>query len=95
LRLLKRGYVAKYQQGQAFIVLEATPQSAAEVMKQLRAHFDGAAAAQIADEAFLAKAPYLDGICIFRKGRFIAGYANLPDAQQAAALAANLAAHIP
>jgi|CZKF01.1.fsa_nt_gi hypothetical protein len=95
LKLLKRGYVAKYKQGQAFIVLEATPESAAVVLKKLRAHFDGASTAQISDEAFQAKAPYLDGICIFRKGRFLAGYANLPDAQQAAALAAKLAARIP
>ncbi len=95
LKLLKRGYVAKYKQGQAFVVLEATPESAAEVFKKLREHFDGATPAQIGDEAFQAKAPYLDGICVFRKGRFLAGYANLPDAQQAAALAAKLAARIP
>jgi hypothetical protein len=95
LKMLKRGYVAKYAQGQAFIVLESTPESAAEVFKKLREHFDGATPAQIADEAFQAKAPYLDGICVFRKGRFIAGYANLPDVQQAAALAAKLAVRIP
>jgi hypothetical protein len=95
LKLLKRGYVAKYKQGQAFVVLEATPESAAEVFKKLREHFDGATPAQIADEAFQAKAPYLDGICVFRKGRYLAGYTNLPDAQQAAALAAKLATRIP
>lgn len=95
LRLLKRGYVAKYKQGQAFAVQEATPESAVEVMKKLREHFDGATPAQIGDEAFQAKAPYLDGICIFRKGRFVAGYANLPEAQQAASLAAKLAARMP
>jgi len=95
LRLLQRGYVAKYKQGQAFIVLEASPKSAAEVLKKLRERFDGASPAQIADEAFQAKAQYLDGICIFRKGRYLAGYANLPDPQQAASQAAKLAARIP
>ena len=95
LRLLKRGYVAKYTQGQAFIVLEASPESAAEVLKKLRDRFDGASSARIADEAFQAKAPYLDGICIFRKGRTLGGTANLPDPLQAAALAALLAARIP
>jgi len=95
LKLLKRGYVAKYSQGQAFVVLEATPESAAEVMKKLRERFSGATSAQIGDEAFQAKAPYLDGICVFRKGRYLAGYANLPDAQQAASLAAKLAARLP
>jgi hypothetical protein len=95
LRLLKRGYVAKYAQGQAFIVLESTPESAAEVLKKLRERFDGATPAQIGDEAFQAKAQYLEGICVFRKGRYVAGYANLPEAQQAANLAAKLAARIP
>jgi hypothetical protein len=95
LRLLKRGYVATYKQGQAFIVLEDSPASAAEVMKKLREHFDGASPAQIGDEAFQAKAQYLNGICIFRKGRTIGGYANLPDSQQAVSQAAQLAARIP
>ena len=95
LRLLKRGYVAKYKQGQAFIVLEASPESAAEVMKKLREHFDGASPVQIGNEAFQAKAQYLGGICIFRKGRTLAGYANLPDSQQAVSLAVQLAARIP
>ncbi len=95
LRLLKRGYVATYKQGQAFIVLEDSPESAAAVMKKLREHFDGASPAQIGDEAFQANAQYLGGICIFRKGRTLAGYANMPDSQQAASMAVQLAARIP
>ncbi|MGP8271630.1 MAG: DUF6599 family protein [Terracidiphilus sp.] len=95
LRLLKRGYVATYKQGQAFVVLEDSPASAAEVMKKLREHFDGAFPVQIGDEAFQARAQYLGGICIFRKDRTLAGYANLPDPQQAAFQAAQLAARIP
>ena len=95
LRLLKRGYVAKYKQGQAFVVQEATPQSAEEVLKKLREHFESVTPAQVGDEGFQAKAPYLDGICIFRKGRFVAGYANLPSAQEAISLAAKLAVMIP
>jgi hypothetical protein len=51
--------------------------------------------AKVGDEAFAAKAPYLDGICIFRKGRTVAGYANLPDAQEAARRATKLAERIP
>ncbi|MDR3726510.1 MAG: hypothetical protein P4K86_05660 [Terracidiphilus sp.] len=95
LRLLKRGYQAKYKQGQAFIVLEATPESAAEILKKLREKYEGASAAQVADEAFQAQAQYLGGICIFRKGRYLGGYANLPDPQLAVTLAAKLAARIP
>ena len=95
LRELKLGYVAKYKLGQAFIVLESTPDAAALVLKALRAHFTGASSAAIGDEAFQAQAQYLGGLCIFRKGRVLAGYANLPTPQQAASQAAVLAGRIP
>jgi hypothetical protein len=95
LKELKRGYVAKYKQGQAFIVVEETPASAAAVLKELRQKYDGATDAKVGDEAFQAKAPYLDGICIFRKGKTLGGYANLPTAQEAATQAVKLAARIP
>ena len=95
LKQLKRGYVAKYKQGQAFILLEDSPESAAAVLKELRARFDEATDAKVGDEAFQAKAQYLDGICIFRKGRILAGYANLPTTQEAATQAVKLAARIP
>jgi hypothetical protein len=93
--LLQRGYVAKYKQGQAFIVLEASPEAASDVLKKLRARFDGATDAKVADEAFQVKAQYLGGLCFFRKGKYLGGYANLPDPGQAVALAAQLAARIP
>jgi hypothetical protein len=50
---------------------------------------------QVGDEGFQAKAQYLDGICVFRKGRYLAGYANLSEPQQATSEAAKLAARIP
>ncbi len=95
LRVLKRGFVAQYAQGQAFVVAEETPGAAAETMKKLRERFAGVADVKLADEAFQGKVEYLGGICVFRKGRFVAGYANLPDANQAAALAAKLMERIP
>lgn len=95
LKILKRGYVAKYAQGQAFIVVEQSAQSATQVMIKLRARFDDLTPVNLADEAFELKAPYLDGICVFRKGRIIAGYTNLPDPQTAAAQAVKLLERIP
>ena len=95
LRELKRGYVAKYQAGQAFIALESTPESASLVLKALHEHFPGAVPAQVGDEAFEVNAQYLGGLCIFRKGRVLAGYVNLPTPQQAATLAVTLASRIP
>lgn len=95
LRELKRGYVARYSSGQAFIVLESTPESASLVLKALRGRLSEATAAQVGDEAFSGNAQYLGGLCIFRKGRVVAGYVNLATAQQAALLAAALAGRIP
>ena len=95
MRLLKRGYVAKYTVGQAFIVPEGSPESGAEVMKKLREKFAGSSAAQIGDEAFQVKDKYLGEICIFRKGRYVAGYANMPEPKGADALATQLASRIP
>ncbi len=95
LRQLKRGYVAKYAEGQAFVVLEASPGSAAEAFKNVQARFPDASPAKVGDEAFQAKTQYLDGICIFRKGRYLAGYANLPDSQEAVSRATQLATRIP
>ncbi len=95
LRELKRGYIAKYQAGQAFIVLESTPESASIVLKALREHFPAAVPVQVGDEAWMSSAQYLGGLCIFRKGRVLAGYVNLLTPQQAATLAAALAGRIP
>jgi len=58
------------------------------------ARFEGSETAQVADESFQATAKYLNGICIFRKGKIIGGYANLPTAQDAAERAAKLASRI-
>jgi hypothetical protein len=95
LKALKRGYVAKYATGQAFIVVEQSAEAAAEVMNKLRARFEGAASVQLGDEAFQVRAPYLEGICVIRKGKVIAGYTNLPDPQTATTQAAKLLERVP
>ena len=95
LRLLKRGYVAKYAQGQAFVVLETSPEAARDVLEKVRGRFDGAIDVKVGDEGFEARTQYLEGICIFRKGRYLAGYANITDPAEAAVLALKLASRIP
>jgi hypothetical protein len=94
LRLLKRGFVAHYEQGQAFVVIEQSPESAATVLSQLRQRFAEATPAQVADEAFQTDDQYLGGVCMFRKGRYIGGFANMPDAKEATTQAASLAKRI-
>jgi hypothetical protein len=95
LRLLKRGFVAHYEQGQAFVVIEQSPESAAAVLSKLRQRFGEAAPARVADEAIQADDQYLGGLCMFRKGRYVGGFANMRDAKEAATQAALLAEHIP
>ena len=95
LRALKRGYVAQYEAGKAFIVREDSAESASAAMKKMRTRLGETTPAALADEAFQAKDPYLGGLCFFRKGRYLAGYANLPDAQSAVAPAAALVARLP
>lgn len=95
LRLLKRGYVAQYEQGKAFVVAEESAESAATVMQKLRERIGETAPAPVADEAFQAKDRYLGGLCFFRKGRYLGGFANVPEDQDTVALAAAFAARIP
>jgi hypothetical protein len=93
--LLKRGYVAQYEVGKAFVVEEESAASATALMAKLRARFAGNTAATIGDEGFQAADQYLGKLCIFRKGRYVAGYGNLADGQDGVALAKALAARIP
>jgi len=98
MRVLKRGYAAQYDFGKAFVVLEATPQSAAAVMDQLRKRFAQASPttpASVADEAFQYTDKYLGRLCVFRKGKYIGGYAISKDGVDPVALSIALAAKVP
>jgi len=95
LRALKRGYVAQYEEGKAFIVREDSAESASAVLKKLTARLGEPTPARVADEAIQVQDQYLGGLCFFRKGRYLAGYANLPDAPAAVSLAQQLAARLP
>ena len=95
VRLLKRGYVAQYEKGKAFVVLETSPQSAATILNKLRQRYPSAQSAQVADEALQLQDKYLGGVCFFRKGRYLGGYANMADGATAAIASAILAAKVP
>jgi hypothetical protein len=94
LRLLKSGYIAQYQAGKAFLVREASPEAAAQVFTKLRERFGQTSPAKIADEAFTASDKYLNGVCVFRKGNFIGGSANLPEGRSGVAETEKLAANV-
>ena len=94
LRLLRSGYVAQYQAGRGFLVRESSPEGAAQVFAKLRESFAQTSPERIADEAFTANDKYLHGMCVFRKGKFIGGFANLPEGRTGVAETEKLAANI-
>lgn len=95
LRVLRRGFVAQYGFGKAFVAFEESPAAAAEVMAKLRERFGQTTAAAVADEAFQATDPYLGRLCVFRKGRNIGGYAVTGVGADPMALAEALAGLVP
>jgi len=89
LRLLKRGYVAEYEFGKAFVVQESSPEAAAAVMDKLRARFNATGdSLQLTDR-------YLGRLCFIQKGRYILGYANVAEGHDPLALTTALAARLP
>jgi hypothetical protein len=94
LRLLKRGYVAEYEFGKAFVVQESSPETAAAVMDKLRARFAVGQASPPVSPLQLTDR-YLGRLCFIRKGAYILGYANVAEGHDPAALAATLEARLP
>ena len=94
LRLLKRGYVAQYDYGKAFLVLESSPADAAATLQKVSARFGGTTPVQVGDQAFQFEDKYLGKLCFFRKGRYVGGWANVTG-KDALSLATTLAAKLP
>ena len=79
LSLLKRGYIAKYEYGRAFVVRQPSADSAAQVMAKLKARFGETQPVTLGDEAFQANDKYLGRLLFFRKGVHVGGFANLAE----------------
>jgi hypothetical protein len=60
----------------------------------LKERFGQTKPVQIADEGFTATDKYLDGLCVFRKGRYVGGFANLKNNRDATAEASRLASSV-
>jgi hypothetical protein len=89
LRLLKRGYVAEYDFGKAFVVRESSPEAAAAVLDNVRARFGASG------DPLLLTDRYLGRLCFIRKGPYIIGYANVAEGHDPLALATALASRVP
>jgi hypothetical protein len=95
LRLLKRGYVAEYGFGKAFVVKEDSPEAAAGVLSKLRARFGEAQPAPVGDEGFQVNDRYLGRLAFFRKGPYLGGYSNVNEPLHTVELASKLASALP
>lgn len=94
LRMLKSGYVGQYEFGKAFLVTEASAEAAAAIMVKLKERVGQTTPVVVGDEAFTGADKYLDGLCIFRKGRYIGGFANLKGGRDVVPEASRLAASV-
>jgi len=95
LSLLKKGYLAKYDFGRAFVVRQPSPDAAVQVMQKLRDRFRNSEPVKTADEAFRSNDRYLGQLLIFRKGPYIAGVVNLTAEAPAMKAAQALVSAIP
>lgn len=92
LRMLKRGYVAEYDDGRAFIVGEDSPDAAAALIGKLKERLSEVADIEIGDEAISGKDRFLGSMCIARKGRYVVGSVTRKEADIQARAAALVAA---
>jgi hypothetical protein len=94
-RMLRRGFVAQYEHGKAFLIPEASPETAAKLLAQFRQRMNGSDAPSLGDEAFQVTDKYLGRVCVFRKGRYLAGAANFPESVDPMPLVKALAGRLP
>jgi hypothetical protein len=94
LRMLRRGYMAQYDFGRAFVVEEATEAAAQELMAKLKERFPPTSEVALGAGGFTATDRYLKKVCLFRVGNKVAGLTGMADDADAAKLAAPLAARI-
>lgn len=95
LSVLKKGYLAKYDYGRAFLVRQPSNESGAQVMAKLRQRFGNVTPLQLGDEAFETNDKYLGHLIFFRKGVYLAGFANLQEGFDPGKVSRELAASIP
>jgi len=77
IRLLRKGYVGLYDFGKGFLVPADSPAEAAALVAKLKGRFGQSTPVAIAEEGFTATDRYLDGVSVFRKGRYVGGFSNL------------------
>jgi hypothetical protein len=95
LAMLRRGYLAQYADGRAFVVTESSVDAARALFEKLKQRFPPAGEVQAGDEAYTGEYRLLGRLCLFRKGPHVGGWVNAPQGADPAARAAALAAKLP
>jgi hypothetical protein len=90
LSVLKRGYMAKYEWGRAFVVRDPSPDAAKQTAAKLKARFGDTQPASAGDEAFTGTDKYLGRLVVVRKGQYVAGFVNVKEGMDPAAPAKTL-----
>lgn len=93
-RMLRRGFLASYANGKAFILPEASPEAAATLLEKFRARLAQTTPAQ-GLEGFDAQDKYLGRLSVLRKGRYLVGTVNFPAEVDPGPLARALVARLP
>ncbi len=89
LRILKRGYVAEYDFGKAFVVQESSAEAAGAAMDKLRTRFSATGDPLVLTDRYLGR------LCFIHKGAYIVGYANVTEGHDPLALSSTLASRVP
>lgn len=95
MAMLRRGYLAQYGNGKAFVVTESSPEAAKALFEKLKQRYAPAAEAKVGDEAYTGEYRFIGRLCLFRKGSHVGGWVNAPEGADPAALAAAIAAKLP
>ena len=95
LSVLKRGYIAKYEWGRAFVVRDPSVAAATQTASKLKARFGETQGVAAGDEAFAGVDRYLGRLVVVRKGAYVAGFVNVKDGMDLMGPAKALVAQIP
>jgi hypothetical protein len=73
IRLLPQEHVGRYEYAKAFVVPAQTADAAKQTVTKLEERIGHTAPVVVGEEDFTEADKYLDGLCVFRKGRFVGG----------------------
>jgi len=94
VRALRRGYVARYDYGRAFIVEQPSPEEAASALQMLAKRMAEPEPVKLGEEGYRGTDRYLGPMVVARKGRFVFGFTSLKG-RDGVAEAGALAERIP